>query len=240
MKDDLQLWTESADAWINSQGERGDMSRQFLDPFVWEILGDVTGLSIADIGCGEGRFLRHLVDRGANAIGFEPVAPLREVAKSRGLEVHDCLAHSLPMKEPSEDWVIFYLVLIDLESIEAAMQEAYRVLKPGGKMLIVNLHPIATSTDEQFWERDAEGNKLARRVEAYGEPRGVVYSWSGITIRNYHRMLAQDFDSCLDAGFRLVKLIEPVPPAGQEFMKHDRMSPNFIIHVWQKPIDAGG
>ena len=53
--DDLGGWRTSAQAWIDSQTEEGDESRRdILDPALVGILGDVRGLRVLDLGCGEG------------------------------------------------------------------------------------------------------------------------------------------------------------------------------------------
>ena len=69
------------------------------------------------------------------------------------------------------------ILLIDIEDYPKAISEAARVLRPGGRLMVVNLTGIATSS-EKFWLRDKNKRKVARLVEFYGEPRRVIYHWS--------------------------------------------------------------
>ena len=76
-------WIESASAWIRDQGEHGDWSRRtVLDPALEPILSDVGGLTVLDLGCGEGRYSRILKERGAIVTGLDPVPQFIERARS--------------------------------------------------------------------------------------------------------------------------------------------------------------
>jgi SAM-dependent methyltransferase len=140
MSHDLDLWNSSAEAWITSQGEKGDSSRQFLDPFVLDLLGDVTGKSIADIGCGEGRFARLLTTKAARVTGVEPAENLFNAAETKSTgETYLCEgATELSIADQSQDVVIFYLSMIDFDPFEPAISEANRILKPGGRCMVIN------------------------------------------------------------------------------------------------------
>lgn len=225
---DLELWRQSADAWMESQGRLGDASRQFLDPYVWAAIGAVEGLAVLDVGCGEGRFGRLLTESGAKVTGLEPIP---EFAGRSGYPTAVGLGEVLPFKGASFDIVLFYLVLIDIEAYDTAIQEAARVLRSGGRIIAVNLTPISTATHEPFWERDANGVKVARRIEFYGTPQGQVYEWSGIRIRNYHRPLRDYMRAYLAAKLRLISYNEPMD---ENEISDSVISPNFDIMVWGK------
>jgi SAM-dependent methyltransferase len=162
---DLTLWRESAEAWVHRQGAAGDEARRLLDPYVWDAVGPVAGCHVLDVGCGEGRFGRALAAAGARVTGLEPTLPL---AARTGFSTVAGLGEALPFRSASFDLVLFYLVLVDIGRYQEAIREAARVLRPGGKLVAVNLTPISTATKEPLWERDAAGRKTARRVEFYG------------------------------------------------------------------------
>src|SRR5258708_31393129 len=77
-------WELSAQAWIDSMGERGDWGREHvLDP---AILGRVAAgrfRCALDVGCGEGRFCRMLKAAGVAATGIDPTHQLVEAARRR-------------------------------------------------------------------------------------------------------------------------------------------------------------
>ena len=104
---------------------------------------------VLDIGCGEGRHSLGLyVDREVNAIGIDLSTEDLKIAKSRikDFTVTDtnkssCAfgvgdIQSLPFKDNAYDAVICSEVLEHLESLDNAVSEIVRVLKPGGVLAV--------------------------------------------------------------------------------------------------------
>ena len=104
---------------------------------------------VLDIGCGEGRHSLGLyVDREVNAIGIDLSKEDLKIAKSRikDFTVTDtnkssCAfgvgdIQSLPFKDNAYDAVICSEVLEHLESLDNAVSEIVRVLKPGGVLAV--------------------------------------------------------------------------------------------------------
>ena len=107
------------------------------------------GDRVLDIGCGEGRHSLGLyVDREVNAIGIDLSTEDLKIAKSRikDFTVTDtnkssCAfgvgdIQSLPFKDNAYDAVICSEVLEHLESLDNAVSEIVRVLKPGGVLAV--------------------------------------------------------------------------------------------------------
>src|SRR6266571_3559543 len=75
-------WTASAEAWVELAPD--DTTRKFLlDPVVLEEAGEVAGERVLDVGCGEGRFSRLLVARGAHTVGVDPIRLMLKAARRR-------------------------------------------------------------------------------------------------------------------------------------------------------------
>lgn len=85
-----------------------------------------------EVGLGTGRFAQALGIKE----GVEPVEALRKMAVERGIEVMDGIAERLPYKDMRFDFVLMASCVSYLASIPIAFGEAYRVLKPGGTIIV--------------------------------------------------------------------------------------------------------
>jgi SAM-dependent methyltransferase len=124
---------------IRTPGERAAWDR-VLDL----ILAGRGPLDVLDAGCGTGFLAFELAARGHRATGvdFAPamVAEARRKAAERGLDVRfeEGDAEQLTCPDGSFDLVISRHVLWTLPHPEAAVDEWIRVLRPGGRLAIVD------------------------------------------------------------------------------------------------------
>jgi SAM-dependent methyltransferase len=230
-------WAESAPAWLAHV--EGDAARQMLDPLVLRLCGDVTGARVIDVGCGEGRFSRMLAERGAICAGIDPTLALVRAAHDRGgMSPVRAVAEAMPLRDAAFDLAITYITLVDIEHYREAIGEMSRVLRPGGRLIAVNIGFASASVGPNGgWTRDDAGEPLYVAIDRYGEERSEIYDWNGIRIRNWHRPLNAYMSAYLRAGLILRRFMEPVPP--DAFRGHpdiDRAArvPWFNVMVWEK------
>lgn len=105
-------------------------------------LCDWKGKTLLDIGCGTGFWLPRYAEHARRVIGVEPDPGLRERASNRTaagrVEVLAGSAEQLPLEENSVDIAHARFAYFFGEGAEAGLDEARRVLKPGGSFVAVD------------------------------------------------------------------------------------------------------
>ncbi|OIP27158.1 MAG: SAM-dependent methyltransferase [Dehalococcoidia bacterium CG2_30_46_19] len=85
-----------------------------------------------EIGVGSGRFA---VPLGIK-LGIEPSSKMMQIALRRGIEVIGGVAESLPFRNLQFDFALMVTTICFLDNVEVAFNEAYRILKPDGCLII--------------------------------------------------------------------------------------------------------
>lgn len=235
----LDLWEDSADAWA-AFVEEGDKNRDLLlDPVMLRACGEVEGLEVADIGCGEGRFARMLAKRGAKVVGLDPTRGLIQVARRKGGSLHYVVARAehAPLRSASFDLAVSYVTLVDIEGYREGIAEMARILRPGGRVIVANLNAFVTSR-MTGWHKGDDGQYLHYPVDDYLEERAERVSWRGLDIVNYHRPLSAYLEAFLSAGLLLRRFEEPAPTRdairAAPGLAHYLRVPLFYVAEWQK------
>ncbi len=105
-----------------------------------------TGDRVLDVGCGPGLLALQMADivgPEGSVVGLDPSADMRAIAESRcedksWVSIVDGDAVALPGDDGSFDAVVSTQVYEFVPDIEKALGEAHRVLKPGGRLAIID------------------------------------------------------------------------------------------------------
>lgn len=188
---------------------------------VARLLGDCTGLHILDIGCGEGHIARRLARAGARVVGIDPTPGLlngaleAEADEPLGVEYRHGRAEDLgSLSDASLDVVVAALVFHHVEDLQSALGQARRVLRVGGRLVVVVPHPW-TDHPGARWATGAEASR--RMTGDYGteglwSEQAAPGSTNPTSVRQigwYHRMLATWFNAVAGAGFCVGQVMEP-------------------------------
>lgn len=116
-----------------------NMARYFaFTEFIQAELRRMGGAKLLDVGCGVGKLIRYGPFPGATFVGLDIRLSSLEMARQQAyqhLVVGDA-GRDLPFEDESFDIVVCNHVLEHLHQPEALIQEARRVLRPGGLLLV--------------------------------------------------------------------------------------------------------
>jgi SAM-dependent methyltransferase len=93
--------------------------------------------SILDVGCGRGEFLESFQIAGFDVSGVDLSPNLDVLSKRFKVKQGDFERESLPYKDESFDYIFSKSVIEHLHQPEKLLDECYRLLKPGGKIIIM-------------------------------------------------------------------------------------------------------
>jgi len=156
--------------------ERKDKTRRFFESVArkWdqlkrEVFGELDLNSIilervdsnatsVDIGCGTGELLSGLIPRCKNLIGVDSSVNMLDQAQKRLRSQSDAVdlrlgeLEHLPLKDAEADIAVLNMVLHYISFPGQGIREVYRVLRPGGKFIILDF-----DKHQQEWVREKFG-----------------------------------------------------------------------------------
>jgi ubiquinone/menaquinone biosynthesis C-methylase UbiE len=206
------------DGWV---GEGGSEHHQKVAiPAVMRLLQPQPGERVLDVGAGQGVLAPYVARTGARYVGVDASPRLSAMARKRhGKEGRFLVGdardlESLPDIDPeSFDASVFLLSLQDMDPLEPILASAARILKPGGRLVLLLTHPSFRIPRQSGWGFD-EGRKLVyRRVDRYLTPLPVpMKPFPGQEGRtwSFHRPLQVYVNALSDAGM-VVDRMEEVP-----------------------------
>ena len=213
------------------------------------MLGDVKGLQVCDLACGEGFLSRILATQGGIVTGVDLSATLLHHAVRQSPElavayVRDDVQSLASVDDASFDAVVCHMALMDISDLDATIKTVHRILKVRGAFVFCVLHPCFESpfnVDSPPHELDDEGNLMAIRVTRYSEEGKWFSGGSGVrgTLGSIHRKLSTYLNSLIRAGFAIAEISEPALQSAvvDTFDKQLRhVAPRVLIVKAVKPL----
>ena len=110
-----------------------------------------------DLGCGSGVVAKFLIQNGVPTLGIEPSRQGAVLSSRRGVTSFHASIGELRLPDDSLDLVTMFDVLEHIEKRDATLAEVFRVLKPGGRLVLTV--PALSMLCSQF---DVDGGHFVR------------------------------------------------------------------------------
>jgi SAM-dependent methyltransferase len=183
-------------------------------PVFLDLLGDVQGLDILDLGCGDGAFGLDAFECGARSYtGLD--ASKKMIGRAReSLAGRNAILQQLDMAtwQPtpaSVDVVTSRLALNYIPNIATIFQHMFTALRLGGRLVISVEHPLITCNFTPL----ANGPRSTWQVDNYFVEGSRDHTWLGQSLSKYHHTLESWLSYVQQAGFNLQTLRESRPRA---------------------------
>ena len=107
-----------------------------------QLSGLQAGEAVVDVGCGPGAAVRHAARLGATVVGVDPANVMVRTARaltrpSKQVRYVEGTAENLPLLDASADVVWSIATAHHLADVDSALHEARRVLKVGGRLVVI-------------------------------------------------------------------------------------------------------
>jgi SAM-dependent methyltransferase len=227
-------WTRSNEAYTDENAT----TNWALDEIVWgvwavddadlNVLGDVSGRDVVELGCGTAYFSAWLARRGARPVGVDVTPAQLETARRMqerfdlDFPLIEASAEDVPLPDASFDLALSEFGASIWCDPDRWIPEAARLLRPGGRLVFMRGSTLEQLCfgDERVTERlEVDWTELGR-MDFRSEGGGVEFHPpAGVMLGVLRR-----------AGFELLELHEPLAPADAQ--THPRY--DFVTAEWAR------
>lgn len=150
------------------------------------------GKKVLDVGSGNGYVLSKYATEGAEVFGIDITEAGIDLCLKRfeymglngNFQVAD--AQAIPFPDDTFDCVCSMGVLHHVPDTQKALSEIYRVLKPGGRLIVMFYHRNSAKYQFKYrvwsWFTGKTLQQLVNEFDGVGNPKGTVFSKSQLRI----------------------------------------------------------
>lgn len=194
-----------------------------------DLLPDVEGIDVVEVGCGGGQASVGFARRGARVVGVDfSTEQLRHAERLRdayGVEAGFLAGDvtDLPLADDAFDVAFSSWVFQMVADLEACFAEVARVLREDGVFVFAVPHPFY----EVF---DPETGEIERSYfDATPERKSIGDIEADLTV--FHRKVEEIHGTLVDSGFVVERLLEPGSDDPEEYRKQWSHEPDLMANV---------
>jgi ubiquinone/menaquinone biosynthesis C-methylase UbiE len=168
---------EGYERWAENYDQTPNPLLALEERYLGNVLSDVVGSNVLDLGCGTGRWLTRLLARGAGTVvGIDLSAAMLKVARGTAgirdrLVLADCL--QLPFRASVFDFVLSSFALNHIQHLDSMARELARTMKWQGRLLICEMHPEAYA---RGWRPGFRDERSAVRIDTVSHSTESIVS----------------------------------------------------------------
>jgi 2-polyprenyl-3-methyl-5-hydroxy-6-metoxy-1,4-benzoquinol methylase len=196
--------------WRTKLNPKGWIYNEFLEmPATFELMGNIKGKEVLDIGCGPGIYAKKMAKIGARVKGFDITPKMIEIAKREypELDLRIGSVYNIPFDEKF-DIAIAPLVIEHLEDWNKVFREVNKVLKKGGCFIFSIGNPVFDIT-----KRTNKSKPFIREFENYFKEKKRYSTWRDIFYKKhvrdvrmtyYHKTYETVIKTIISNGFEII------------------------------------
>ena len=184
-------------------------------PQLFQLIGEVKGKTILDLGCGTGGGARRLSELGAKSIlGIDISNKMIEVAKRENnldnIKYQVMSMNEIDKIEEKFDLVVSSLAIHYIEDYDGLCKKVYHLLNDGGYFIFSHGHPMdsAPIVKERSKNFVIIDDKKYFLLSDYNREGKRISKWFVDDVETYHRNMGHLVNGLIDAGFKLEKWVE--------------------------------
>lgn len=210
------------------------------EPVILDLIGNVSGMRVLDLGCGDGRFGAALLEKGCRHYdGIDGSTNMVNAAfktlYGTPNTVRQVYLEEWTASDEAYDLILSRMVFHYLSDIRQLFKDVYASLSAGGQFVFSVQHPVLTSSPGSA---KASGQRGAWLVDDYFKTGRRVEPWINKDVVKYHRTTEDYFAALTGAGFMVEGLRECAPQSkrfatNEEFHRRQRI-PLFLVFSCRK------
>jgi SAM-dependent methyltransferase len=190
--------------WSRTYDEPRNTAFDLDEPVVKEIVDALPVGAALDAACGTGRYAEFLAARGHQVVGVDSSPDMLAQARLRvpDAEFRPGDLYRLPVADATQDLIVCALALTHVPALDPVIAEFARVLRPGGHVVIADMHPetVARSYVPRLRGPDGRPGRIA----------------------SYRHLIGDYLRAALSAGLLLRRCDEPRVPREPRAASHER------------------
>lgn len=204
-------------------------------PAVRQLMPDLRGCTVLDLGCGFGDFARYAREAGAASVtaldvSSKMIEEAKRLTKDPTINYLQCAIEDYIPQPERFEVVVSSMALHYIADYRSVLPRLFVGLRPGGRFVFSVEHPVCTASpvgwianegnQNQYWPTDQYEEEGPRRTK-----------WFVDNVIKHHRTVASYVNSLLETGFVLNRLVEPAPAVAMLISR-----PDLTIHRRRPPI----